>query len=190
VSVVLCASNRRACEVDIVLTRTTDTRLADRTIAAEAKRREIEAELGDLRTSDTQLKGKVPKTSSPAPPSDVAAQLRTQLAEAQKARAKLEAQTISIPGLEAEKKAQAKAIIVKDREIASLKLKLRDREEEIKGKKKMSEQVQDEMISLTLQVNMAESKAKKLQEDNEELVARWMKKKSEEAEKMNEQSKW
>jgi hypothetical protein len=131
-----------------------------------------------------------PKVSSPAPPNDSNAQLRAQLAEAQKARAALELQASTIPGLEAEKTAQAKAIMSKDREIVLLKRKLRDQAEEIKEKKKMGEQVQDEMISLNLQVNIAEQKAEKLQVENADLVDRWMKRMGEEAEKMNEQSKW
>ncbi|KAF2432716.1 autophagy protein 16 [Tothia fuscella] len=166
------------------------SRLADRTIAAETKQQSIEAELGELRLSDVQSKGRVSKTSSPALPSDEITRLRNQLAEAQKARAQLEAQTVSIPTLEAEKRAQTKSITSKDREITNLKIKLRDREEEIKVKQKMSEQAQDELISLTLQANMADERAKKFQEENEELVGRWMKKKAEEAEKMNEQSRW
>jgi hypothetical protein len=130
------------------------------------------------------------KPSSPAPANDSTAQLRAQLAEAQKARATLETQAGTIPGLQAEKTAQAKAIVAKDREIVLLKRKLRDQEEEIKGKQKMSEQAQDEMISLTLQANMAEEKADKLKAENAELVARWMKRMGEEAERMNDQSKW
>jgi hypothetical protein len=131
-----------------------------------------------------------PKPSSPAPPNEPSAQLRAQLADAQRARASLETQASAIPGLEAERTTQAKAIVAKDREIVLLKRKLRDQAEEIREKKKMGEQVQDEMISLNLQVNIAEQKAEKLQTENAELVERWMKRMGEEAEKMNEQSRW
>lgn len=54
----------------------------------------------------------------------------------------------------------------------------------------MVEGVQDEMVGLNLQLNMAEQKAEKLKGENEELVRRWMKRMGEEAEKMNEESRW
>jgi hypothetical protein len=178
-----------------------DTRLADRAIAAESRKRKLEIETKELEVKIKEVQvsnmtpkgGKAtppPKVSSTAPPNDPNAQLRVQLAEAQKARATLESQTSTIPSLEAEKTSQAKAIVSKDREIVLLRRKLRDQAEEIKEKKKMGEQVQDEMISLNLQVNIAEQKAEKLQAENAELVDRWMKRMAEEAEKMNEQSKW
>jgi len=46
------------------------------------------------------------------------------------------------------------------------------------------------MISLNLQVNIAEQKAERLQMENTELVERWMRRMGEEAERMNEQSRW
>lgn len=46
------------------------------------------------------------------------------------------------------------------------------------------------MVSLSLQFNMAEEKSKKLQKDNQELIDRWMAKKSQEAEAMNRASKF
>ena len=42
------------------------------------------------------------------------------------------------------------------------------------------------MISLNLQVNIAEQKAKKLAAENQELIDRWMARKEKEADKMNE----
>jgi hypothetical protein len=178
-----------------------DTKLADRAIAAESRKRELEIETKELEVKIKEVhvshlvpkNGKgtpPPKVSLSSPPVDANAQIRTQLAEAQRARVSLESQASTIPGLEAEKIAQAKAITSKDREIVLLKRKLRDQAEEIKEKKKMGEQVQDEMISLNLQVNIAEQKSEKLQAENAELVDRWMKRMGEEAEKMNEQSKW
>lgn len=72
----------------------------------------------------------------------------------------------------------------------SLQRKINDRNEEISEGKKLVEQVQDEMISLNLQLNMAEDKAAKLRNENKDLVDRWMKKMGEEADRMNDQSKW
>jgi Autophagy protein 16 (ATG16) len=50
--------------------------------------------------------------------------------------------------------------------------------------------VQDEIVTLNLQLNMAEDEVKKLRQENQELVDRWMKRKGEEADKMNEDSRF
>lgn len=46
------------------------------------------------------------------------------------------------------------------------------------------------MVSLNLQLNMAEQRSKKLEEDNAHLVKRWMAQKSQEADDMNNASKF
>lgn len=46
--------------------------------------------------------------------------------------------------------------------------------------------IQDEMISLNLQLNMSEQNAKKLKAENKELIDRWMARKGREADEMNE----
>jgi hypothetical protein len=68
--------------------------------------------------------------------------------------------------------------------------RLRDRDEELRGKAKLVEEAQDEMVSLQLQVNMAEQRAEGLRRENEELVARWMKRMGEEAERVNRDAGW
>ena len=68
--------------------------------------------------------------------------------------------------------------------------RLRDRDEELRGKTKLAEDAQDEMVALGLQLNISEQKAEKLKVENEELVQRWMKRMGEEAEKVNRDSKW
>jgi len=50
--------------------------------------------------------------------------------------------------------------------------------------------VQDEMVSLNLQLNMAEQEREKLKRDNEELTKRWVEKMEAEAEKMNDRMGW
>lgn len=52
------------------------------------------------------------------------------------------------------------------------------------------EDAQDEMVAQGLQMNLAEERAKKLKEENSELVERWMKRMGEEAERVNRESKW
>jgi hypothetical protein len=50
--------------------------------------------------------------------------------------------------------------------------------------------VQDELVSLNLQFNMAEERAKKLGKENKELVDRWMARIGQEADEMNRASKF
>lgn len=71
-----------------------------------------------------------------------------------------------------------------------LERKVKDREEEIRGKAKLVEEAQDEMVSLQLQVNMAESKREEVERENKELVERWMKRMGEEVERVNRGSGW
>jgi hypothetical protein len=49
----------------------------------------------------------------------------------------------------------------------------------------MQQDVQDELISLNLQLNMSEQTVKKLKAENKELIDRWMARKGREAEEMN-----
>lgn len=46
------------------------------------------------------------------------------------------------------------------------------------------------MVSLNLQLNMAEQRAEKLEGENRELVERWMVRMGKEAEEMNRRSRW
>ena len=68
--------------------------------------------------------------------------------------------------------------------------KLRDRESELKEKARLVENVQDEMLGLEMQINVAEEKAKALKRENGELVERWMKRIGDEADQMNLGSGW
>ena len=72
----------------------------------------------------------------------------------------------------------------------SLVRSVKDRDEEIRGKAKLLEDVHDETVSLTLQLNMADERARNLEAENKELVDRWMKRMGEEADEMNEKSKY
>ncbi|KIW00213.1 uncharacterized protein PV09_08253 [Verruconis gallopava] len=129
---------------------------------------------------------KSPSVTSP-PASEPAATLtlRQQLADAQRARTSLEKANAQIPNLLATQNAQTRQIQLAEKEIASLRRKLRDREDEIREKQKLASDVQDEMISLGLQLSVAEQKAEKLEGENRALVERWMKEMGGRAEKMN-----
>ena len=67
---------------------------------------------------------------------------------------------------------------------------MKDRDEEIWGKGRLVEEVQDEMVALNLQLNMAEQRVEKLKAENEELTRRWVEKMEREAKEMNERSRW
>jgi chromosome segregation ATPase len=71
-----------------------------------------------------------------------------------------------------------------------LQLRLKDRDEELRGKAKLLDSVQDELASLNLQLNMSEEKSARLQKENQELIDRWMARMGREAEAMNNASKF
>ena len=68
--------------------------------------------------------------------------------------------------------------------------KLRDRESELREKARLVEGVQDEMLGLEMQVNVAEARVKKVEGENRELVERWRRRVGSEAEEMNKGSGW
>ncbi|RKF58863.1 Autophagy protein 16 [Erysiphe neolycopersici] len=72
----------------------------------------------------------------------------------------------------------------KDR--VNLTQKLKDRDEELRGKTKLLDDLYDEIVSLNLQLNMSEQKFKDLKSENQFLVDRWMARKILEWEKTNE----
>ncbi|TLD27879.1 hypothetical protein E2P81_ATG06225 [Venturia nashicola] len=183
------------------------TQLADGKIAADARNRALEAELADLKVSSSQtqtqgqgqaqdIKGKgwlsrQPATpSEPTEPSIATTQLRQQLAEAQKARGLLEIKAAKIPGLQSSNASQNRQLITLEKEILSLKRRLGDKDEEVREKQKLVNRVQDEMLAMTLEVNMAEENASRLKSENKELVQRWMKEMGERADKQNKQNGW
>jgi hypothetical protein len=66
----------------------------------------------------------------------------------------------------------------------------KDRVDELRGKGKFVEDIQDEMVALTLQLNMAEQEKEKLKEENDELTRRWLQKMEDEAKRMNDTMGW
>lgn len=62
--------------------------------------------------------------------------------------------------------------------------------DELRGKGKFVEDIQDEMVALTLQLNMAEQEKEKLKKENDDLTKRWVKKMEEEANRMNDRMGW
>ena len=122
------------------------------------------------------------------------AQLRGDLGKAQQERAELQARldrsTKDLEKLRSRSKIDNKKITQLTSELSQLSIRVRDRDEESRGKAKLLDNVQDEIVTLNLQLNMAEDEVKKLRKENKELVDRWMQRKGEEADKMNEDSRF
>ena len=53
-----------------------------------------------------------------------------------------------------------------------------------------AQDVQDEMLALNIQLNMADERCRKLEKENKDLVDRWMARMSKEADAMNDASKF
>ncbi|MCJ1403309.1 hypothetical protein MMC11_006532 [Xylographa trunciseda] len=122
------------------------------------------------------------------------AQVRQNLADAQRSRGELETRVAVVTGelekLQLKSKTETQHINELTAERLNLVKKLRDRDEELRGKSKLLEDVHDETLSLTIELNMAEETNKKLKLENQELVDRWMARKGQEADAMNTASKF
>jgi DNA repair exonuclease SbcCD ATPase subunit len=177
-----------------------DTKLADRTAALSAQ------PAPPPPTSSTPPVpppiAKTPsrgKASSPAPSeasasTDALTRLRNDLATTQKARAGLQTQvselTNTLKELELRQKSSSSQIAQLIQQKTALERRLKDREEELRGKQKLVEDAQDEMVAQGLQLNIAEEKAERLKKENKDLVERWMKRMGEEADRVNRESSW
>ena len=120
--------------------------------------------------------------------------VRQDLAEAQRSRglleAKLQSVTDEFKNLKVQTSLDAKRIGELTKEKTLLTTGMRDRDEELKGKSKLLEDLHDETVSLTLQLNVTEEQIEKLRGENKDLVDRWMARMGEEADAMNKESKF
>jgi len=177
------------------------TKLADRNAELRAELRKLKA----ATKSDPSSSNPVPapligygfrRQTSPqlAPDTDATIQLRQDFAKAQQDRADLRSQLELLKGeLEAattKGKSDSKKIAQSTSNITQLSTKLRDREEELRGKAKLLENVQDENATLNLELNQAELEVRKVKKENQELVDRWIARMGKEADKMNDESKF
>jgi chromosome segregation ATPase len=134
-------------------------------------------------------------TTNPATAqSEPDAQFRIDLGKAQQERAELQTRldraTKDLEKLRSRSKVDSKRITQLTSELSQLSVRVRDRDDESRGKAKLLDNVQDELVTLNLQLNMAEDEVKRLRQENQELVDRWMKRKGEEADRMNEDSRF
>ncbi|KAK7908545.1 hypothetical protein PG985_015848 [Apiospora marii] len=117
------------------------------------------------------------------------AELKRDLAEALRSKGQLEAKfktnTAELQKLRTKTKADDKRVQDLTAERNTLATKLKDRNEELVGKTKLLKEVQDDNLTLNIQINMTEQKAAKVAAENKELVDRWMKRMAQEADAMN-----
>ncbi|KAI8963520.1 autophagy protein 16 [Daldinia sp. FL1419] len=117
------------------------------------------------------------------------AQLRLDLAEALRSKgqfqSRLKAAEDELQKLRSKAKVDTKRIndLTAERNILSAKLK--DRNEELAGKNKMLKDIQDENLTLNIQLDVTEQRAAKVTADNKDLIKRWMDRMKHEADAMN-----
>ncbi|KAL8722945.1 MAG: hypothetical protein Q9225_000637 [Loekoesia sp. 1 TL-2023] len=117
-----------------------------------------------------------------SPNTGILEKTRTDLSEAQRSKAvmqsRLQDATNDLQQLKLQSARDRKRLDELTSDKATLTLRLKDRDEELKGKTKL------------LELNMAEDQAQRLKKENEDLVERWMKRMGKEADAMNEASKF
>ena len=166
------------------------TRLADRTASVEAKLHAIETGTGATAGADTE-----------GAAGDIVSHLRAELALAREELTRTQQSEASarqrVTQLDSEletarREADTHTAHIEKlvRQVALLTRRLKDRDAEAREQRKLIERVQDEMVGLNLEKNMAEQKSEAAEKELEELEGRLMEWKRKEAEKMNEESKW
>jgi len=134
------------------------------------------------------------KVSSPPtqPESPSLAQIRQDLAKAQQERGelqrRLDATLRELETLKTKAKLDGRHMAQLTASVSQLTTKLRDRDEELRGKAKLVEHALDEHVTLNLQLNMAEEQTERLRKENQELVDRWMARMGKEADRMNDEN--
>lgn len=172
------------------------TKLADRTASTAVETPDTPATASQQSIAPAPVadpRQQAPLVQGPSP-QNILSTTRADLAEAQRSRTELQERlaraTTELERLRKRNSHDAKRINSMEGEIANLQLRLRDRDEELKGKAKLLEEFQDELAALNLQINMAEQREERLQRENHDLVDRWMAKMGVEADAMNDASRF
>ncbi|KAF3769590.1 hypothetical protein M406DRAFT_319982 [Cryphonectria parasitica EP155] len=132
----------------------------------------------------------IPSASTTLPSTDpVLLRLRADLAQALRQNTalatRLRAATADRDRLQGLTKTQEATIATLTTERGALSRRVRDQAEELRGKKQMLEQVQDEVLTLEMQLNVAEQQKTKIAAENKNLIDRWMRRAELEAREMN-----
>ncbi|KAL2111567.1 hypothetical protein VUR80DRAFT_9777 [Thermomyces stellatus] len=164
--------------------------LADRVSALEAEKAVLERSATSSTPSTDKPRHTPPQP--PPPPADedtLVAHLQRDLAEALRAKGYFEARAktaeAELEKAKAANREDARSLKDLAAERQKILTKLRDRDHELREQRKLSANVQDEMITLNLQLSMAEKERDRVKNENKELIERWMKSKGAEAERMN-----
>ncbi|KAL1990850.1 hypothetical protein VTN49DRAFT_5853 [Thermomyces lanuginosus] len=178
----------------------TYTRLADRTAAARALTPGTitpappQSSPSQSQSSQSRRGASTPQADTGQSLSDAVKTARDELAAAQRSRSELQERlnraTAELEKLKAQAQRDQRRIATLESERAHLQLRLKDRDEELREKAKLLDNVQDELAALNLQLNMAEERSNRLQKENQELIDRWMARVGQEADAMNEASKF
>ncbi|KAL2206379.1 autophagy protein 16 [Sarocladium strictum] len=159
------------------------SQMADRISALEAEKSALEAQAAASGSTAPQLN---PGANQNDPG---LAQARLEVAEALRSRGvaetRLRVAEEELTRLRAKTRADTRTLRVLETECATLTTRLNDRDHELREKRKLVEEVQDEMITLNLQLSVAEKERDKVKADNKDLVDRWMKRMAQEADAMN-----
>ncbi|KAJ9142041.1 Autophagy protein 16 [Coniochaeta hoffmannii] len=170
------------------------SQLIDRVTALEAEK----AAFHDSQPSQQQPStSRQPPSSTPPPqPSYEASpdtksvsRLRIDLAEALRQKGALQTRLRTaedeLARLRSQTSADGRALRALEAERKTLTRKLRDRDDELREKKKLVADVQDELAVLNMELTVAERERKRAQDETKVLVDRWMKRMGQEAEEMN-----
>jgi chromosome segregation ATPase len=166
----------------------TDSQLIDRVTTLEAEKAALLEGNSSRKASTSSPNPQTPNVPTTEDTKPIA-RLRVDLAEALRAKGSLQTRLKTaeeeLARLRSKTASDARAL----RDLAAsekvLSRKLRDREDELRQKNKLVADVQDELAVLNLQLNVAEQERKHAQDENMALVARWVKKMEEEAQRMN-----
>ncbi|KAG9563320.1 hypothetical protein KCU77_g7589, partial [Aureobasidium melanogenum] len=149
--------------------------------------------LADRKTT-TSISTNPTSTSISSPNKDEITRLRQDLSTTQAARSSLATQlqalqttTTSLTTTNTTLSSQLASV---HKQLVSLERKLKDRDEELKQKKKLVEEVHDEMIALNVELNAVERDKEKLKNENAELVRRWMERMTTEVDRANREAGW
>lgn len=183
--------------------------MADRISALQAEIESLHATHKASSTPEPTPKKKSKKEPPPPEPAvdedSVIARLRLELAEALRSKGvsetRLRTAQEEVDRLQTRAKSNEKSIRTLESDNSTLTRKLNDRDHELREKRKLvevripwevcwtrliaSQNVQDEMITLNLQLSLSEAERDKVKAENQELVDRWMRRMAVEVEAMN-----
>lgn len=161
--------------------------LNDRIAALEAEKAHWQLSTPSASSAKQPTTKEPPTATTTTDPAQ--SRLRTDLAEALRQKSSLEARlrktTSERDTLQATQRSQARAVRDLSGERDSLRLRVGDQAEELRVKKQMMQQMQDEVLALEMQLNVAEAQKAKIAAENKHLIERWMRRARQEADDMN-----